>query len=125
MMGAHVLRSGVQRYLIDLMERGLVSCLSMNGAGVVHDFEFALIGATTESVADYIRTGQFGLWRETGRINDIVTAGLESPSPSMLGLATTLFTNCPIAMERPTVPPATQIFSALLPSSNRCTGASL
>jgi hypothetical protein len=78
MMGAHVLRSGVQRYLIDLMERGLVSCLSMNGAGVVHDFEFALIGATTESVADYIRTGQFGLWWETGRINDIVTAGAKN-----------------------------------------------
>jgi hypothetical protein len=78
MMGAHVLRSGVQRYLIDLMERGLVSCLSMNGAGVVHDFEFALIGATTESVADYIRTGQFGMWRETGRINDIVAEGAKN-----------------------------------------------
>lgn len=75
MMGAHVLRSGVQRYLIDLMERGLISCLAMNGAGLIHDYELALIGATTESVARYIVDGRFGMWRETGRINDIVSAG--------------------------------------------------
>ncbi|OGP70311.1 MAG: hypothetical protein A2Y80_09010 [Deltaproteobacteria bacterium RBG_13_58_19] len=73
-MGAHVLRSGVQRYLIDLMEQGYLSVIAMSGAGVIHDFEFALIGATTESVARYIQKGQFGLWQETGRINDIVAA---------------------------------------------------
>jgi len=77
MMGAHVLRAGVQRYLIDLLERGLDDCIAMNGAGVVHDFELALIGATTESVARYIRDGRFGLWRETGRINDIVAEGAQ------------------------------------------------
>lgn len=75
MIGAHVLRAGVQRYIIDLMERGYISCVAMNGAGVIHDFEYALIGATTESVAKYISEGQFGLWQETGRINDIVSAG--------------------------------------------------
>jgi len=75
MMGAHVLRSGVQRYLIDMLEQGFVSCIAMNGAGAIHDFEFAFIGATTESVATYIRDGRFGLWRETGRINDIVRQG--------------------------------------------------
>ena len=72
MMGAHVIRSGVQRFIINLMEKGYLSCIAMNGAGVIHDFEFALIGATTESVADYIRGGHFGFWQETGRINDIV-----------------------------------------------------
>lgn len=72
MMGAHVLRAGVVRYLIDLMERGLVSHLAMNGAGPIHDWEFALIGATTESVARYIQTGEFGLWEETGRMNDVI-----------------------------------------------------
>lgn len=75
MMGAHVIRSGVQRYLMDLMERGAVTLIAMNGAGVIHDFELALIGATTESVARYISEGQFGLWHETGRINDIVSEG--------------------------------------------------
>jgi hypothetical protein len=72
-MGAHVLRDGVQRYVIDMMERGLLSCIVMNGAGVIHDFEFSLIGATTESVARYIKDGRFGFWKETGRINDIVS----------------------------------------------------
>jgi hypothetical protein len=75
MMGAHVLRAGVSRYLIDLMERGLVSHIAMNGAGPIHDWEFALIGATTESVARYIQTGEFGLWEETGRMNDAIAAG--------------------------------------------------
>ena len=75
MMGAHVLRCGVQRYLIDLMERGFISCLAFNGAVTIHDYEFALIGQTTESVAKYIQTGEFGLWTETGAINDIVAAG--------------------------------------------------
>jgi hypothetical protein len=75
MMGAHVIRCGVQRYVIDLMNRGYISCLSMNGACIIHDFEFALIGATTESVARYIREGQFGLWKETGQINDIINKG--------------------------------------------------
>lgn len=72
MMGGHVIRSGVQRYIIDMMEKGYLSCIAMNGAGMIHDFEFALIGATTESVATYIQEGQFGLWKETGRINDII-----------------------------------------------------
>jgi len=71
MMGGHVIRSGVQRYIIDLMEKDYISCIAMNGAGMIHDFEFAMIGATTESVARYIQKGEFGLWHETGRINDV------------------------------------------------------
>ncbi len=70
-MGAHLLRRGNSRYIIDLMERGILTHIAMNGAGPIHDFEFALIGATTESVARYIRTGQFGMWRETGHLNEI------------------------------------------------------
>ncbi len=70
MMGAHLLRAGVNRQIIDLMERGFISHIAMNGAGVIHDFELGLIGATTESVARYIRTGEFGLWRETSELND-------------------------------------------------------
>lgn len=75
MMGGHVIRSGVQRYIIDLMEKGYISCIAMNGSGIIHDFEFALIGATTENVSNYIREGQFGLWKETGGINDYINQG--------------------------------------------------
>jgi hypothetical protein len=72
MMGAHLLRAGVNRHIIDLIERGSLDHIAMNGAGVIHDYELARIGATTESVARYIRTGEFGLWRETGELNDWV-----------------------------------------------------
>jgi hypothetical protein len=72
MMGGHVIRSGVQKYIIDLIEKGYITCIATNGAGAIHDYEFALIGATTESVAHYIQDGQFGLWEETGTINDII-----------------------------------------------------
>lgn len=87
MMGAHVIRSGVQRYLIDLMKHGYISCLAMNGAGVIHDFEFSLIGATTESVSRYIIEGQFGLWKETASINDIVNIAYAERPESGLGEA--------------------------------------
>jgi hypothetical protein len=76
MMGAHVIRAGVSRFIIDLMERGLISHIAMNGAGPIHDWEFALIGATTESVARYIQTGEFGLWHETGVMNDVIRTGV-------------------------------------------------
>jgi hypothetical protein len=76
MMGAHVIKVGLSRFVIDLMERRIVTHVGMNGAGPIHDFELALVGATTESVARYIQEGQFGLWQETGRINDAVAAGV-------------------------------------------------
>src|SRR5215813_3345968 len=72
MMGAHVLRAGVNRHIIDLIERGAIDHIAMNGAGAIHDYELARIGASTESVARYIRSGEFGLWRETGDLNDII-----------------------------------------------------
>ena len=80
MMGAHVLRAGVNRQIIDLIERGFLDHIAMNGAGLIHDYELARIGATTESVARYIRTGEFGLWRETGELNDWVLQAAETGS---------------------------------------------
>jgi len=74
MLGAHVLRRGAAPLLIDLMERGLLSHIALNGAGAIHDFELALIGQTCESVARYVRTGEFGLWSETGGINEAAAA---------------------------------------------------
>ncbi|MDI6735203.1 MAG: hypothetical protein QME42_03255 [bacterium] len=74
MMGAHVIRSGVSRYIIDLMEKGFITHIAMNGAGPIHEFELARIGKTTESVARYIKEGQFGLWKETGELNDVIVS---------------------------------------------------
>ena len=82
MMGAHVLRAGVNRQIIDLVERGLLDHIAINGAGAIHDYELARIGATTESVARYIRSGEFGLWRETGELNDWI----RQASTEQLGL---------------------------------------
>ncbi|HLK65210.1 MAG TPA: hypothetical protein VKU19_17335 [Bryobacteraceae bacterium] len=70
MMGAHVLRAGVNRHIIDLLGAGWIDHIAVNGAAAIHDYELARIGATTESVDRYIRTGEFGLWRETGELND-------------------------------------------------------
>jgi hypothetical protein len=71
-MGAHLLRAGVSRHIIDLLDRGILTHVALNGAGAIHDWELARIGATTESVARYIRSGEFGLWSETGELNDII-----------------------------------------------------
>lgn len=78
MMGAHLLRGGVSRHLIDLLDRGLLSVIAMNGAGMIHDYELARIGATTESVARYIQSGEFGLWQETGILNEWISDAAQS-----------------------------------------------
>ena len=87
MMGAHVIRDGVQKYLADLMARGYISCMAMNGACMIHDFEFALVGATTESVAHYIKSGQFGFWKETGILNDIINRAYYQDQHAGMGRA--------------------------------------
>ena len=78
MMGAHVIKVGIQRFIIDLMERGYITHIAGNGACAIHDYEMAMIGATTESVANYIRKGQFGLWTETGELNEIAKQAARS-----------------------------------------------
>jgi hypothetical protein len=75
MMGAHLLRAGVARHIIQLIEQGIITHIGMNGAVPIHDYEMARIGATTESVAKYVKQGEFGLWEETGHLNEIVKQG--------------------------------------------------
>jgi hypothetical protein len=66
--GAHVVKTGLAPVIIDLMERGYVSALATNGAGVIHDFEIALVGATSEDVDEQLGPGRFGMADETGRL---------------------------------------------------------
>jgi hypothetical protein len=74
-IGAHVIKTGVSPVLIDLMERGYVSALAMNGAGIIHDFEIAMSGATSEDVDEALGPGRFGMAEETGRVLNDVIAG--------------------------------------------------
>ncbi len=75
-LGAHVIKTGLGPVIIDLMERGFVSAIALNGAGMIHDFEVALSGATSEDVDAALGSGQFGMAEETGRLlNDAITAG--------------------------------------------------
>ena len=80
-LGAHVLKTGLSPVIVELMEQGFVSAIALNGAGVIHDFEIALSGATSEDVDEALGPGRFGMADETGRllnkaINDGVARGL-------------------------------------------------
>jgi hypothetical protein len=78
-IGAHVIKTGLSPLLIDLMERGFVSALATNGAGIIHDFEVALVGATSEDVETALGAGQFGMADETGRLlNAAINQGVAS-----------------------------------------------
>jgi hypothetical protein len=75
-LGAHVLKVGLSRVVIDLMERGFVSAIALNGAGIVHDFELAVSGKTSEDVEASLGSGAFGMARETGEeLNRAVIEG--------------------------------------------------
>jgi hypothetical protein len=76
-MGAHVIKVGLSPVVIDLMERRIITAVAMNGAGIVHDFEMAYQGSTSEDVDAEIGTGSFGMAEETGRlINGMINSGV-------------------------------------------------
>lgn len=80
-LGAHVLKTGLSPVIVDLMERGFVSAIATNGAGIIHDFEIALSGQTSEDVDATLGPGTFGMAEETGTqlnhaINEGVATGL-------------------------------------------------
>ena len=64
--GAHTIKNGLGPVLIRLMEEGWLTHLATNGAGIIHDWEFAFQGATSEDVKGNVARGEFGIWQETG-----------------------------------------------------------
>jgi hypothetical protein len=73
-----VIKTGLGPILVDLMERGFVSAIATNGAAIIHDFEIALVGATSEDVDQTLGPGTFGMAEETGRLlNEAIAAGVD------------------------------------------------
>ncbi len=82
-MGAHPIKVGLSPLIIDFMERGIIHGIALNGAGVIHDFELAFMGQTSEDVAASLQDGSFGMAEETGAfINRAISEG----SKKKLGL---------------------------------------
>ena len=76
MLGGHIVKTGLAPVLIDLMQRGVITHLAMNGSGAIHDYEIARFGGTSEDVAAGLRDGTFGMAEETGReMNEAFIAG--------------------------------------------------
>jgi hypothetical protein len=86
-LGAHVIKTGVSPLIIDLMQRGYVSAIAMNGAGIIHDFEVALAGATSEDVDEALGPGRFGMADETGRL---LNGAIEAAAEQARGLGQTV-----------------------------------
>jgi hypothetical protein len=75
-LGGHVFKTGLAPVLINLIEQGFVTAIALNGSGVIHDFEIALAGSTSEDVDQSLGSGTFGMAEETGRlINQAINAG--------------------------------------------------
>jgi hypothetical protein len=76
-IGGHVVKTGLAPILIDLMRRGYVTAIATNGSGIIHDFEIALAGWTSEDVDTALGSGDFGMAEETGRlINEAIRDGV-------------------------------------------------
>ena len=76
MAGAHLIKCGLNSLIIDLIKKDVITTVALNGAGIIHDFELALVGETSEDVAKAIEDGSFGMARETALfINNAIKAG--------------------------------------------------
>lgn len=77
-LGAHVIKVGLTPLIIDLMQRGIISCIAMNGAGAIHDVEIAISGKTSEDVLSSLQRGEFGMANEAASIiNQAVQQGID------------------------------------------------
>ncbi len=77
-MGAHVIKVGLNPILIDLMKKGIISAIALNGAGIIHDTEIAMVGRTSEEVSEVLGSGAFGAAKETGEfLNQAINKGAQ------------------------------------------------
>ncbi len=75
-MGAHTIKVGLGPVILDLMKRGIIAGIAMNGAGIIHDLEVAMVGATSEDVDNELPQGRFGMAKETGEfLNSAISEG--------------------------------------------------
>ena len=86
-MGAHVIKCGLSPVVVDLIRRGVITAVAMNGAGAIHDFEIARFGETSEDVVEGLRTGTFGMARETA---EFLNEGALRAQQEQLGLGESL-----------------------------------
>lgn len=78
-MGAHPIKVGLNPVIIDLMERGVIKAVALNGAGIIHDFEIAMAGHTSEDVGSRLNDGKFGMAEETGKLlNEAIKNGADN-----------------------------------------------
>ncbi len=92
-IGGHVIKVGLAPVLIDLMRRGYVSGLAMNGAALVHDFEIAMVGNTSEDVDAVLGAGEFGMAEETGLLLNEMAVGAQRSGIGMGEAAGKLLNN--------------------------------
>jgi hypothetical protein len=127
-MGAHPIKVGLSPLIVDLMERGILSAVAMNGACIIHDFELAYHGATSEDVAASLDAGKFGMARETGEfLNRAIAAHAAAASaPPSAGRSSRRSRRAPSSASSPPAPasafpsPST---SPSAPTSSTCTRA--
>lgn len=78
MLGAHVIKCGLNPLIIDLIKKKIITCVAINGAGMIHDFEIAFLGKTSEDVGESIKDGSFGMAKETAEyLNDAIKIGAQ------------------------------------------------
>ncbi|MDD5687068.1 MAG: deoxyhypusine synthase family protein [Elusimicrobia bacterium] len=78
MFGAHIIKCGLSGLIVELMKKNIITAIATNGASVIHDFELAYCGKTSEDVAEQLKNGRFGMAYETGKyINEAVETGAE------------------------------------------------
>jgi len=98
MLGGHVVKTGLAPLLIDLMRRGIITHLAMNGSAAIHDYEVARFGGTSEDVAAGLRDGTFGMAEETGRgMNEAFVSGMEQGQGMGESLGRALDAQSPLA----------------------------